>query len=98
MEPNASRLLIFEIIDLKIGDTLLTFTVTKPTMEEWLNASPEDIIQMGIPNWNPKEHCDDFWMEPCYTQEKDGTFHMDTWECDTQWLNNEHCVDPSDGI
>ena len=32
------------------------FPISKPTYKEWVNASPNDVINIAIPNWNPHEH------------------------------------------
>ena len=39
-----------ETIDLEIRAALSTFAISRPTIEEWQSANPEDIIEISPPN------------------------------------------------
>ena len=43
-------------IDLEIRAALSTFAISRPSIKEWQSASPEDIIEISPPNWNPQQH------------------------------------------
>ena len=38
---------------------MLPTPMMKPTLDEWLNPDPEDIIKIGPKHWNPTHHHDD---------------------------------------
>ena len=46
-------------LDLETRGALPTFRVMKPTMEEYLNAQDNDIVDIAFPNWNPQDHYDE---------------------------------------
>ena len=46
-------------IKLQTRAALSTFTISKPTLEECENAPKENVITMGMENWNPQSHYDD---------------------------------------
>ena len=47
------------IIDLKTRGALPTFSVSKPTIEEYLNAPKDDIVNIAFEHWNPQSHHED---------------------------------------
>jgi hypothetical protein len=44
------------VINLTTRGALSTFSVSKPTLSEYLNASESTIVDISIENWNPQEH------------------------------------------
>ena len=53
MAPNG------DVIPLRTMGALPTFHLVKPTMEEWLNATEEKIINIACKDWNPQAHHED---------------------------------------
>ena len=78
MALNASQHHLVTRLTSRSGLHCPTFTITKPTLEEWLNADPNDIIEIGPKHWNPTQHHDDMLQN---APEIMNAFNIEATEC-----------------